>query len=75
MLLDLNLPKVDGFSVLREIRKHERLRNMIVFVVSTSRSTDQWNAALDLGARCFFNKGSSSKDIKQIVQEICANLY
>jgi CheY-like chemotaxis protein len=74
ILLDLNLPKVDGFAVLKEIGRHDRLKDTIVFVVSTSRSTEQWDKALNLGARCFFSKGSSSSEITRIVKEICANL-
>jgi CheY-like chemotaxis protein len=74
ILLDLNLPKVDGFEILKEIARHDRLKDTIVFVVSTGRSTEQWNKALNLGARCFFSKGSSSKEVSRIVQEICANL-
>jgi CheY-like chemotaxis protein len=74
ILLDLNLPSVDGFQILLELNKHEHLRDIIVFVVSTSRNNDQWDKALNLGARCFYNKGSSSGELTKIVKEICANL-
>src|SRR4249919_2736203 len=74
ILLDLNLPKIDGFGILTEVGKHEHLKDIVIFVVSTSKSPDQWDKALNLGARCFFSKGSSSADLTKIVKEICANL-
>jgi CheY-like chemotaxis protein len=74
ILLDLNLPMVDGFEVMERIRKEEALRQIPIFVISTSRSVDQWDKALNLGARCFFNKGSSAADINKVVGEICSNI-
>src|SRR6202044_3513639 len=36
MVLDLNLPKIDGLAVLRRVRNDESLRNIPVIVISTS---------------------------------------
>lgn len=37
VLLDLNLPKLSGIDVLREIRAHERTRMVPVVIMTTSR--------------------------------------
>lgn len=44
VLLDLNLPLISGFEVLRQMRSDPRLRSVPVFVVSTS--TDPRDVAL-----------------------------
>ena len=44
ILLDLNLPKLNGIEFLEEIRKDRKLRDAIVFVLTTSDS-DRDNAA------------------------------
>ena len=36
ILLDLNMPKMDGIEFLEELRRDESLRESIVFVLSTS---------------------------------------
>lgn len=40
VLLDLNMPKVDGREVLREIRKDPVLRQLPVIILSTSRTQE-----------------------------------
>jgi CheY-like chemotaxis protein len=36
ILLDLNMPKMGGIEFLREVRKDEKLKNISVFVMTTS---------------------------------------
>jgi two-component system, response regulator len=75
LLLDLNLPLKDGFAVLKELKKHPDLKTMPVYVISTSRNADDVNRVLDLGANGFYTKGSKSKDILQIVKELCNECF
>ena len=44
ILLDLNMPKLNGIEFLEELRRDEELRDSIVFVLTTSDS-DRDNAA------------------------------
>ena len=39
ILLDLNMPKMNGIEFLRILRKDEQLRNMKVFIMTTSAET------------------------------------
>jgi two-component system response regulator len=72
IILDINMPIMDGFDVLTEIRKHENLRKIPVYVVTSSRDIDLLNKALDLGARGFYHKGASVSEINKIINEVCA---
>jgi two-component system, response regulator len=73
VLLDINMPLMDGFEVLKEIRMHERLSKIPVYVMTTSRSESDRKLARELGASGFYSKGASSKDIKRIVHEVFTN--
>ncbi len=75
VLLDLNMPLMDGFDVLTEIRKYDHLKDIPLFVITTSRSEEQRKKALTLGATGFYSKGASSKDIRRIMQEICRECF
>ncbi len=45
VLLDLNMPKMNGIEFLAAARQDPELRNSIVFVLSTSRADDDKNQA------------------------------
>jgi CheY-like chemotaxis protein len=75
VLLDLNMPLMDGFEVIKEIRRHSQLKKLPVYVITTSRSKDDKAKALELGANGFYSKGSSSKDIIRIMKEICQECF
>lgn len=52
-LLDINLPRIDGFDVLRRIRASEKHKNIPVLVVTSSDSPADRSAAAKLGAGYF----------------------
>jgi CheY-like chemotaxis protein len=56
ILLDLNLPKVDGWEVLEAIRKDEALREIPVVVCSASSRMEDRERALSAGARRYVVK-------------------
>jgi CheY-like chemotaxis protein len=56
VLLDLNLPKVDGFEVLRAIRADSKLRAIPVIVLSSSSDGRQVRQAYELGANAYVVK-------------------
>jgi len=45
VLLDLNMPNMDGFQFLEELRADAELKRTVVFILSTSsRDQDRWRA-------------------------------
>lgn len=75
ILLDLNMPLMDGFDVLNKIKTIPDLKSIPVYVISTSRSASDRKKVLELGASGFYSKGASSKDIRRIVQEVCLECF
>lgn len=53
LLLDLNLPKVDGFEVLRTIRASPKFKDIPVLVVTSSDSPSDRSEVAKLGASYF----------------------
>lgn len=64
LLLDLNLPKVDGFEVLRRLRESAALKDIPVLITSSSDSPSDRNLAAELGAQYFRKPPSYDEFLK-----------
>jgi len=56
ILLDLNIPKKDGFEVLREVRKHPDVGNVPVVILTSSQAERDILKSYNLHANCFISK-------------------
>lgn len=56
ILLDLNLPKLDGREVLAEIKNDERLRSIPVVVLTTSSADEDIVRSYDTHANAYITK-------------------
>jgi len=56
ILLDLNIPKKDGFEVLKEIREHPRLSRVPVIILTSSQADRDIVKSYDLRANCIISK-------------------
>jgi len=56
VLLDLNLPRKSGREVLAEIKRSDRLRQIPVVVLSSSRDGEDVRQSYDLGANSYISK-------------------
>jgi two-component system response regulator len=56
ILLDINLPKIDGLEVLRRIRDHDRTRSLPVVVLTTSNEERDILESYRIGANSFVRK-------------------
>lgn len=56
ILLDFNMPKMDGREALREIKAHPDLRRIPVVVLTTSKAEEDVFRSYDLGANSFITK-------------------
>jgi chemotaxis family two-component system response regulator Rcp1 len=71
IILDLNLPRYNGFKVLTEIKQNDSLRQIPVVVFSTSQAREEINQCYQLNANCFITKPSNLDDFFEVVKKIC----
>jgi DNA-binding response OmpR family regulator len=64
VLLDLNLPKVDGFDILRRLRASQKFKTIPVLIVSSSDSPTDRSRAAELGAGYFRKPPSYEEFLK-----------
>lgn len=72
ILLDLNLPRIDGAQLLSHIRKSDSFCRTPVIVLTSSDSPKDRQMALELGANLYFRKPTdlaSFMDLGRIVEE------
>lgn len=72
VLLDIILPKKDGYEVLEEIKKDEKLKAIPVLILTNLEEVDNVQKALDFGATTFMVKSDFS--LKDVVEKIRAAL-
>ena len=70
MLLDLNMPKVDGFEVLKTVKQDEALKKMHIVVLTSSKDNVALNRAFSLGCNSFIVKPVGYINFLEAVIEI-----
>jgi chemotaxis family two-component system response regulator Rcp1 len=70
ILLDLNLPKMDGREVLSRIKADETLKLIPVVVLTTSQAEEDVLRAYRLSANCYVTKPVDLHQFNRIVQAI-----
>ena len=70
ILLDLNLPRLDGRQVLTEIKKHEALRKIPVVILTSSDAEQDIARSYDIGANCYVTKPVGLEAFQAIVRSV-----
>lgn len=60
VILDLNMPRMSGLEFLKELRADKKLKDVIVFVLTTSRDEDDILAAYELNVAGYLVKSDLS---------------
>jgi chemotaxis family two-component system response regulator Rcp1 len=70
ILLDLNLPKMDGREVLIQIKKDERLKVIPTVILTTSHSQADIVKSYQLQANCYLSKPVQLEAFESLVKSI-----
>ena len=70
IIMDLKLPKKMGLEVLEWLRKDERLRRMVVVILTSSQEPNDLRRAYDLGANSFLVKPAKSERLEAMVRAV-----
>lgn len=74
IFLDIRMPEMDGFDVLRWIRAKEELAQVKVVVLSTSDEPDDVKKATELGANGYLIKGHNPAVLASILRQASTEL-
>jgi two-component system, chemotaxis family, response regulator Rcp1 len=70
ILLDLNLPRMSGRDVLREIKNDPGLKRLPVIVMTTSKAEQDIARAYSLNANCYITKPLELDEFLNVVRTI-----
>lgn len=70
IILDLNMPRLDGFESLKILRASERYRDIPVVVFSTSREPKDIAKSKVLGANDYISKPLTMSSLDSIVKQL-----
>jgi len=69
-ILDLAMPQTDGMTALRELRKADRLDDLVVVVLSATSTPARAIEGMEIGAHAHLTKPFSPAAVAGIVQEL-----
>ncbi len=72
VLLDVMMPKMDGLTMLKELRKHDELHKIQIIMLTNVSDSDKVNEAMKYGVFDFLVK--SNWEIDDLVKEVRAKV-
>jgi len=73
ILLDVNMPRMDGLEVLKIIRENEQFSNLPVIMLTTSKAEEDRVRSYALGANAYIVKPIGFENFSEAIRTI--NLY
>lgn len=70
ILLDINMPKVNGLEVLKQLKEHPIFRRIPVVVLTSSREDRDLKTAYDLGVNSYIEKPVSFTKFIEVAEHI-----
>lgn len=72
VLLDLNMPRENGFSVITKLKADPAMREIPIVIMSTSRQAGDVLRAYQAGAASFLPKPADYPEFLKLVEVFCA---
>ena len=73
ILLDINLPRIDGFGVLKRIKAHPAYRLIPVVMLTTSNRDEDIIKSFDYGAVSYITKPMNFESFLKVIEQF--NIY
>lgn len=72
VLLDIEMPRMDGFEVLRAVRRDERLQNIPIIMITSRTGEKHQQQALELGVNRYLGKPFQEANLLATIEEVIA---
>lgn len=70
IVTDLNMPRMDGFELIRQIRGDQRISSTPIIVVSADTDPDTPEKIASLGVSAFFSKPFSPAQVRRKLEQL-----
>jgi CheY-like chemotaxis protein len=71
VLLDINMPKMNGIETLKRIKQHPKLINIPIVMLTSSKRDDDIEASYELGANAYVVKPMEYTEFMKTAKSIC----
>ena len=71
IILDINMPKMNGITTLEYIKTGARLKHIPVVMYTTTNDPEQIKQCYVLGANGFITKGTTLESVKACAKNVC----
>ncbi len=68
MLVDIEMPRMDGFDLTRNVRSDERTRHIPIIMITSRTATKHRNYAMELGVNEYLGKPYQEADLLRFVK-------
>lgn len=70
IVLDLNMPRIDGYQLLQLLKNDTRAAHIPIIVLTTSNAASDQEQCADLGASLFLTKPGGLTDCRQLASRL-----
>lgn len=67
LLVDINMPRMDGLEFIEHLRQDEQLKQSVVFILSTSKNEEDKHKAYELNVAGYIYKETAGSDFLNLV--------
>lgn len=70
MITDIDMPEIDGFEVVRRLRRHEATQHVPIVAITATASPDDWMRLTTLGADGYLAKPFKVSTLVRVVRRM-----
>ena len=70
MLLDIEMPRMDGFEVATHVRHDERLKDVPIIMITSRTGEKHRERAFDIGVNCYLGKPFQESELLVTLREL-----
>ena len=74
MLLDIEMPRMDGFEVATHVRHDSRLKDVPIIMITSRTGEKHRERAFDIGVNCYMGKPFQENELLNTIRELLGEL-
>ena len=74
IIMDIRMNLLDGFETISTIQNYKQLKNIPIYILTTSDSKDDKSRATELNVKAFYTKPDNQGDLMKITDAILKDL-